>query len=462
MVSVIDRRALDVAWKAWRDERSGAAAIAARQQARLVELVEFTRRCSPYYRSLYAGLPAYVDDIRLLPPVTKTGLMESFDVWVTDPAVTRAGVERFVGDESLVGELYLGRYLVWTTSGTTGEPAILVHDRGSWTVLNVLGRLRGLRGFLEPRDFLKIRQGGTRSASIFSTGGHFGGNVIGEYQRRQNPSRAGSIRVFSALTPLDDLVEQLNAFQPVVLDGYASAISLLAREQEAGRLRISPVLISSLGETLAPALRGQIESAFGGRVRDLYSASEVVPIALDCGHGWMHVQSDWVILEPVDEDYRPVPPGEPSHTVLITGLANRVQPIIRYDLGDSVTVKPETCICGSPLPAIRVVGRTNDVLSFESDDGKEVRLLPLALGTVIEETEGVRRFQTIQSSPGTLGIRLEVVPGADEEEVWELVSARLEEFLSRHRLASVNVEREARKPAPDPKSGKFRQVWSEL
>ncbi|MGB3635438.1 MAG: hypothetical protein WA982_15455 [Rubrobacteraceae bacterium] len=456
------RNPLNIAWKAWRDERGGPAAIAARQQARLVELVEFARKCSPYYRSLYAGLPPHVSDVRTLPPVTKPELMENFDGWVTDPAVTRSGVEEFVADESLVGESYLGKYMVWTTSGTTGEPAILIHDWGSWRVMELLPRFRGYRGFLKPRDFFKIVQGGARSAAIIVTGGHFGGNVAVEQVRRQSPRMAERVRVFSALTPLDELVEELNAFQPVVLGGYASALALLAREQEAGRLRIRPVLVSTSGEMLAPAVRAQIESTFECRMPESYGASEVGAIALACGHGWMHVQSDWVILEPVDEDYKPVPPGEPSSTVLVTGLANRVQPIIRYDLGDSVTVKPEACTCGRPLLAIRVVGRTNDILSFESDDGKEVQLLPLSLGTVIEETEGVRRFQAIQTGPATLGVRLEPVPGADGEKVWEAVAGRLDEFLEDQGLLTVEIQKDPEPPKPNPKSGKLRQVWSAL
>ena len=59
--------------------------------------------------------------------------------------------------------------------------------------------------------------------------------------------------------------------------------------------------------------------------------------------GSMHLNADWVILEPVDRAYRPVPPGVMSHTVLLTNLANRVQPIIRYDLGDSVVIEPDPC-----------------------------------------------------------------------------------------------------------------------
>ena len=40
-------------------------------------------------------------------------------------------------------------------------------------------------------------------------------------------------------------------------------------------------------------------------------------------------------------------PDQPSHTVLITNLANWVQPIIRYNLGDSITAISGPCSCGS-------------------------------------------------------------------------------------------------------------------
>ena len=123
-------------------------------------------------------------------------------------------------------------------------------------------------------------------------------------------------------------------------------------------------------------------------------------------------------MEPVDDTFRPVPPGELSHTVLVTNLANRVQPLIRYNLGDRVQLAAGPCACGSPFPALRVEGRSGGVLSFAAadgasskgqvtgqvrdgtaSDGKVVTVLPLALGTVIEETAGVRRFQAIRTGP---------------------------------------------------------------
>jgi phenylacetate-coenzyme A ligase PaaK-like adenylate-forming protein len=68
-------------------------------------------------------------------------------------------------------------------------------------------------------------------------------------------------------------------------------------------------------------------------VRDQYGVSEFVLAAFGCGERWPHVNADWVVLEPVDEHHRPVPPGRTSATVLMTNLAGGVPPIIRYDLG---------------------------------------------------------------------------------------------------------------------------------
>jgi phenylacetate-coenzyme A ligase PaaK-like adenylate-forming protein len=47
---------------------------------------------------------------------------------------------------------------------------------------------------------------------------------------------------------------------------------------------------------------------------------------------WLHSNADWVLLEPVDRDFRPTPPARMSHTVLLTNLAIAFQPVIRYDL----------------------------------------------------------------------------------------------------------------------------------
>ena len=197
-------------------------------------------------------------------------------------------------------------------------------------------------------------------------------------------------------------------------------------------------------------------------MRDAYGSSECFSDAFECEHGWLHNSDDWVILEPVDEAYQPVPAGQPSYTVLLTNLANRVQPVIRYDLGDSITMRPDPCPCGSPLPALRVTGRRSAILHMQAPTGARIAILPLALSTVIEEVPGVHRFQVIQKAAVTLRIRLEVLPGAEPSQVWDTVASNLRAYLSAQGLPSVVLEHDAVPPQRDLVSGKFRHVWSEV
>lgn len=97
------------------------------------------------YQQIYNQLPPGASDIYLLPPVTKSELMAHFDEWVTDPAVTRTGGEDFVADKTLVGQRYLDRYAIWTTSGITGKPGIFVHDTYAQAIYSALIAVRGYR-----------------------------------------------------------------------------------------------------------------------------------------------------------------------------------------------------------------------------------------------------------------------------------------------------------------------------
>ncbi len=151
---------LSIAWDAWRTTRGGPKALAARQQARLADLVAFARQRSPYYRDLYRDLPECITDIRCLPPVTKPELMAHFDDWVTDPDVTRASAETFAADPRQIGEFYLGRYLLCSTSGTTGTPALFVHDQKAMKVYETTLSIRGYQAWYSLREIFALLRAG--------------------------------------------------------------------------------------------------------------------------------------------------------------------------------------------------------------------------------------------------------------------------------------------------------------
>jgi hypothetical protein len=49
---------------------------------------------------------------------------------------------------------------------------------------------------------------------------------------------------------------------------------------------------------------------------------------------------------------------------------------------------------------------------------------------------------------------------ADPDQVWRALDERLQAFFATQGTAPIVVEHAAEPPAPDPRSGKYLQVWS--
>ena len=445
-------RAADIAWT----RAVGPSAVDAAAARRSEELLRYARRHSPFYGDRFRALPEDRLLLRDVPIATKAELMARFDDWATDRYVTQSAVAEFLVDRSHIGQLFLGRYLVWKSSGSTGEPGIFVQDRGALAVYDALLAVEIQAARVASRYAWGFLAQGGRAALVVATGDHFAS--IASWQRVCRGTPWPNARAFSVMEAMPELVAQLNAYQPAFLASYPTTLALLADERRAGRLTITPTCIWSGGEYLSAASRAAIERAFGALVINEYGASECMSIAHSCAEGRLHVNSDWVVLEPVDRDYRPTPVGEPSHTVLLTNLANRVQPIIRYDLGDSVTVIPTPCACGSLLPSIRAEGRRDDVLSLRARDGRYVRLSPLALTTVVEDVAVNHRFQLVQCAPDRIDVRLAVSEPAQRSAQWHAVQRALSQYLALQSLDNVEVRLAKKPPVPDPHSGKAREV----
>ncbi|HUN92277.1 MAG TPA: AMP-binding protein [Burkholderiaceae bacterium] len=426
------QRAWDVCSVPW----VGMGEVEARAERRWRALVADARERSPFYRELYRGLPADATlQLSSLPPVGKATLMARFDAWLTSRSFDRATVEAFLGDPQNVGRPFAGGCALWTSSGSTGVPGVFIHDPEALEVYDALQwfRCRGLppSGGAWPRFGFEGRY-----AMVAATGGHFAGAASVERLRRNMPWIAPWMRTFSLLQPLGTLAAQLDAYAPTMLATYPTAAEVLADEQQAGRLHLRLSEIWCGGENLSPPTRERLQAVFQAPVFEEYGASEFMAIAAGCRAGWLHVNADWVVLEPVDASMRPVPAGQPSHTVLLTNLANRIQPLIRYDLGDSVTVRADPCPCGNPLPAIRVEGRRDDVLVFARDDGEAVRLMPLVLATVLEDDAAVYDFQLVQT--GQREVRLHL--GHDDRAGAAGACAALQRYFAGQGLAGVRID----------------------
>ena len=432
--------------------------IAERQQVRLAALLDSTLRGSRLYRSLWPDGTSARTPLQQLPAVTRRQLMADFDGWVTQPELDLNALRAFTADPTRIAQPWLGRYVVWESSGTSGQPGIFVQDAQAMAVYDALEALRRspppkplLSSWMDPMGL------GERTAFIGAIDGHFASTVSVRRLCAINPWLAHSTRSFSLMEPLPALVQALNAFAPTAIATYPTAAALLADEAARGALTMRPREIWTGGEYLAPHVRAHITRHLGGEVRNSYGASEFLAIAWECAHNQLHVNADWVILEPVDEHFRPVPAGQPSSSVLLTNLANHVQPLVRYDLGDKVNLHAERCSCGSPLPVLQVQGRHDEPLVMCGRDGGSVTLLPLALSTVLEDKAGVFDFHLRQIDDCTLELHLPLAGEAGRHAL-AYCCAELLAFANAMGLGTIQVHGKLGPTAQRGRSGKACRI----
>jgi phenylacetate-CoA ligase len=434
------------------------AGIIQRQQFRLNRLLSAALAGSPFYRKHLGNVVVGGTPLRALASVSRGELMSRFDDWVTDPKLKLAEVHKFTADTRRIGEAYLGKYMIWESSGTSRQPGVFIQDAHAMAVYDALEAVRRSTPRLLHRCFDPMFQT-ERVAFVGAIGGHFAS--VGSIQRlrRINPWMKTSVRCFSILQRASVLMNELNAFAPTVIVTYPTAAVLLAENAARGLLRVSPKEVWTGGEKLSVSARSLIGHAMGCAVRDSYGASEFLSIGWECVRGRMHANTDWVILEPIDERGHPVPPGQRSHSTLLTNLANHVQPLIRYELGDQLTMFSERCECGSSLPVIEVEGRSDDVLVMAGSKGQAVTLLPLALITILEDEAGVFDFQLRQRDGHTLTLTLD----RDDPDVASAVvrcRAALTRFAISQAVARFRLVVELGKPAAVARSGKGCRIVS--
>ncbi len=388
-----------------------------RQQAlRLAELRRFASDHSLFYRRFHGGLANR--SLEQLPILTKGVMMENFDSLVTDRAIRLADAEAFLqGNRG--GDLFLGRYVVLSTSGSTGRRGVFLFDPDEW--------LTALAMITRPMAWAGVSRGARkppRSAMIASTTPwHYSTRISASLSSRLLPA----LRL-DAAEPLTEMVRRLNEWQPEVLAVYPSVLKQLADEQIAGRLQIALRSVATSAEVLPEETRRRVREAWGLRVFDTYGATEYAPIAAECAYGRKHLFEDNAIIEIVDERGRPVPTGVRGDRLLLTVFDRRTQPLIRYEISDMVRPIAGGCECGRPFALIESIdGRIEDVLCFPRRGGGEpVSVHPNVFHEVLE-TVPAAGWQVQQEGDGLL-VRL---AGLQDVSVCDRLSQSLRQTLER-------------------------------
>ncbi len=398
----------------------------------------------PYYRESFRAAGIEPRDVQTMTDFRRLPLL-----------MRRTYQERF--PEFCSGTLPVGmRYAATsTTSGTSGLPVEVRQTDavGLWWVAFYLRDLEWSQ--IDPRGKL---------ASIRA--------ITMKTPELQQAFRAGMMRPCWQSTMQDflesgpsfgmDLAQEghaqlswLRRIQPDYLLSSPTNLDYLAcLLEEEGQPISSLKAIQAISETLHEDVQQRIESAFVVPVKNLYSCVEAGYLASPCpeGHG-LHVHSENVILEVLDDDGQPCAAGQ-SGRVVLTTLRNYLTPFIRYEILDAATPGPERCSCGRGLPLLaRVDGKRRPMFWLSDVRRKNTGALVNALGKL----KGMRQRQIVQT--GLEAVTVRVVPGTDwTAEHSDRVRQLVTDFFER----PIQIEVQLLKQLERPARGKLLEVINEL
>ncbi len=413
---------------------------------RLRRTLEAVSAAHPFYRTRFRDLNIDAQDIRSLDDLSALPLTHKHD-YIADPEAFRLRPDDLPADFSAEERvLWDVAYTTGTTSGkpspfyNTAHDAYAIWDQArrcnhaeGLTASDRVANLYPLAGF-PTGAFLSV----IRSAMILGLPAVHGltGSANSEFKVRNS---------------LPEALEQIERFRPTVLWGVPSFIRRFLDEAGRRGADFSDVrLVLTSGEPVPATLRAELRAllsrlgASSVDIRARYAFTEMQGGLVQCAQTAQvqNLAPDLYYLEVVDpESGRRLPDGE-SGMLAITHLHRRGTVLLRYLVGDIVTLSRAPCpLCGRAGERVTAMPRRT---------GSLVKCRGMLVNTevilaTLSAMAGMGEFQIVfagDDRPGAmerLVIRIEREEGADtslQEEVVrrvrEAVSLRPEvEFVAR-------------------------------
>jgi phenylacetate-CoA ligase len=336
-------------------------------------------------------LPGYAEELRGI-----TSDADPYEALRAMPVLERAAVQ----DSPLAfcdpGEPFVRM----TTSGSTGTPLeIRVHPRARRRRRRQFATFfwrHGWRPWHRSLSLKVIPDPSARLGSAF---------LDGTLLRRR--------RSISVLEPPERQYRVLREVDPQIVHGLPTVLAELAvRAASEGWRPPRLEAIFTASETLTAATRLHIEGTLGAPVIDSYAAVEAF-VGWECERReGFHINDESVVVEILDNDGRPTPPGEVGRIALTT-LDNPAMPLIRYAIGDmAIASHGRRCPCGRPQPLLaRVLGRQVPFLVVG-----DRQVSPWGVLARAHELDFIRQVQLVQPAPDVLRADVLARPGRDVDE----------------------------------------------
>ena len=455
-------------WNLYRQKRNAGRKkeqIEKLQKKKLEKMLLYAYDHSPYYRKAFEAEGIFRENIRTMPlerfPVLDKGiLMEHFDELVTDRSLKQEELLRFDEGSEDGGEMYLGKYHVVHSSGSTGTPRYFVYDHTAWEQV-LVGIIRGALWGMSMGSVLRLLAEKPRILYIAATDGRYGGAMaVGDGIRGVRAEQ----RFLDISTPLAKWSEAVREFRPNIIIGYPSAVKILAELSDREKEPLYVRRVISCGEPLSAGLRKFLENAFHAEVINFYGASESLALGVEqrADEG-MILFDDLNVVEVVD--------GE----MYVTCLYNFTQPLIRYHMSDKLVLhEPKTdkkrCLFGLGKGRMRsilqsvtegrfftradvLLCRNEDVLWFEKPDGSRECLHPLSMEGFC--MEGLLDYQFCQTSVTSFEMLAEIGESAEPVRVTGEILRQVRKLLADKNLEEIQFSvRFVGQITPDQHTGK--------
>jgi phenylacetate-CoA ligase len=397
------------------------------QSRRLRPILKYCWDHMPFYRRLWEEAGVSPDDVRAPEDLVK------LPTW--DKDVQRREIE----NAPPYGTYYVDRDVrnishLLTSGGTTGTPRIFPIMKSD---------LSGLQDIL----CRTVQSLGVGERDIVHTSSHYSA-FAGAWCATWAIEGAGA-----AITPAgsgrslpsERQVDLIHRTGTTVLRMQASYAEKLA--ETAINMGLDPALMNVrtiiiAGETYSKERRARIERYWNAKAYDFFGSSDTFSwTSVDCEHSQsmlgepgMHVWEDSCVIEVLDEDQKPCPPGVPGELTFTT-FNWRNSPRIRYRTGDLVAVHRDRCACGRNLARMSpVLGRVDQVVRFRA-----LNIYPTALESVIFGADSnIRQFLAVAKTEDNRDI-LEVSvewPNLDDRDIVQKVKSAISTKLG----ASADVK----------------------
>lgn len=378
------------------------------QKKKMIDFEDKTLSKSTYYQKYFNHKSFDWSNVN---EISKTEFMAEFDQINTKGIKLNEAMEvALKAEKTRDFKSEINGITVGLSTGTSGKRGIFLvseNERAQWVAL-VMKRV------IEPKPFKK-----KKIAFFLRANSKLYSSVS---------SNLFEFKYFDIFRPIQELILELNLYQPNILVSPPSILVEISQAQKNNTIDIHPNQIISCAEVLHLNDQKIISTTFKIQIFEIYQCMEGF-LGVTCKYGTMHLNEDFIQFEKewIDED---------KFYPIITDFSRHSQPVVRYKLNDILQIKKSKCKCGSPFLAIeQIIGRDDDVLIINGN-----RVYPDIIARKIAlHTDNFLKYMITQTGPKNLRICIETETGRFEE-CKKIFQNTLEELFNEYGIMNIEFK----------------------